>query len=78
MASATTPHTVAPPKPKSENTVTPSNNAFFGNRPLKKSTVSHIKDDFNPYKHGKVNDPNQTGMFEVSCYLLYATHRYGI
>ncbi|XP_006459522.1 hypothetical protein AGABI2DRAFT_201859 [Agaricus bisporus var. bisporus H97] len=59
MASATTSHSVASPKPKSESTVTTINNPFFGNKPLKKSAVSHIKDDFNPYKHGKVNDPSQ-------------------
>jgi hypothetical protein len=74
VASNTTPHNVAPSKPKLENTVTASNNPFFGNKPLKKNTVSHIKDDFNPYKHGKVNDPSQTGTLEVSCYLIYATH----
>lgn len=45
---------VGSPKPKPETT-----NPFFGIRSVKKSSVTHIKDDFNPFKHSKVAEPNQ-------------------
>ncbi|KXN84754.1 hypothetical protein AN958_12181 [Leucoagaricus sp. SymC.cos] len=61
---AITPTNVASPKPKAETpnstaTTPVVNNAFFGVRPIKKSTVTHIKDDFNPFKHGKVTEASQ-------------------
>jgi hypothetical protein len=40
--------------------VTP--NPFFGKQ-VKKASVVPIKDDFNPFKHGKVAEPAQTCTF---------------
>lgn len=36
-------------------------NAFFGNRPLKKAPAVHIKDDFNPFKQSKVAEASAVG-----------------
>ncbi|KAG6820949.1 hypothetical protein H0H93_009185 [Arthromyces matolae] len=47
----------ASPKPKSD--VVP--NPFFGTRPIKKSPPVNIKDDFNPFKNGKVVEPTTIG-----------------
>lgn len=30
-------------------------NPFFGNRVIKKGTPIHVKDEFNPFKHNKIN-----------------------
>ncbi|KAF5382099.1 hypothetical protein D9615_004336 [Tricholomella constricta] len=43
------------PKPKPETTPNP----FFGTRPIKKSQLVNIKDDFNPFKHNKVVEAAQ-------------------
>ncbi|KAF5391677.1 hypothetical protein D9757_002350 [Collybiopsis confluens] len=42
------------PKPKDAGPAPP--NPFFGSRPIKKSPPVNVKDDFNPFKHGKVVD----------------------
>ncbi|KIP05849.1 hypothetical protein PHLGIDRAFT_30736 [Phlebiopsis gigantea 11061_1 CR5-6] len=50
------------PKPKpSDASPTPQGppNPFFGTRPLKKTPPVHIKDDFNPFKYGKVAEAAQ-------------------
>ncbi|TRM64619.1 hypothetical protein BD626DRAFT_492463 [Schizophyllum amplum] len=47
---SSTPNGVAT-KPKPE-----APNPFFGARPLRKLPAVHLKDDFNPFKHGKVVD----------------------
>ncbi|KAF8638303.1 hypothetical protein AX17_002323 [Amanita inopinata Kibby_2008] len=48
----------ASPKPKTESApATP--NPFFGKQ-MKKTNIVPLKDDFNPFKHGKVNEPTQT------------------
>ncbi|KAG6813919.1 hypothetical protein H0H92_005768 [Tricholoma furcatifolium] len=44
----------ASPKPKPETAPNP----FFGARPIKKSPPVNIKDDFNPFKHGKIPEPS--------------------
>ncbi|KAF9048692.1 hypothetical protein BJ165DRAFT_1343003 [Panaeolus papilionaceus] len=63
-------HSVSPkPKHESQQPVTP--NAFFGNRPIKKSAPAHVKDDFNPFKHNKVVDASQ-----VSAMWPYSGKRY--
>ncbi|KAF8656196.1 hypothetical protein AX16_002633 [Volvariella volvacea WC 439] len=46
----------ASPKAKPETAPVPSTNLFFGPRPIKKTTV-HLKDEFNPFKSGKVPEP---------------------
>ncbi|KAF5359437.1 hypothetical protein D9756_003474 [Leucocoprinus leucothites] len=60
-ASSPTPTNVASPKSKADtpNSTATVNNPFFGVRPLKKSSVTHIKDDFNPFKSGKVLEAGQ-------------------
>ncbi|KAF9450887.1 hypothetical protein P691DRAFT_422938 [Macrolepiota fuliginosa MF-IS2] len=54
---STTTQNVASPKPKQPEPVV--HNPFFGVRPIKKSSVTHIKDDFSPFKNSKVAEPNQ-------------------
>ena len=58
-------------------------NPFFG-RSIKKSPPVHIKDDFNPFKHNKVVDASQVGMFSPpfllrnsSIYIFIQQRRYG-
>ncbi|KAF8626975.1 hypothetical protein AX15_004568 [Amanita polypyramis BW_CC] len=46
------------PKPKADSTPT-TPNPFFG-KLMKKNGVVSLKDDFNPFKHGKVAEPAQT------------------
>ncbi|KAK7050965.1 poly(A)-binding protein binding protein [Paramarasmius palmivorus] len=50
---------LASPKPKEAGPSPP--NPFFGTRPIKKSTPVNVKDDFNPFKTGKVPDPHTVG-----------------
>ncbi|KAG5734677.1 hypothetical protein E4T56_gene18681, partial [Termitomyces sp. T112] len=45
--------------PKSKPEATP--NPFFGARPIKKSPIVNIKDDFNPFKNGKNVEVSTTG-----------------
>lgn len=59
----------ASPKPKSETAPNP----FFGTRPIKRSPPVNIKDDFNPFKHGKVSEPSQ-----VSALWPYNGKRYAL
>ncbi|KAI3604541.1 pab1 binding protein [Moniliophthora roreri] len=47
------------PKPKEAGPVPP--NPFFGTRPIKKSPPVNVKDDFSPFKTGKVTDPHTVG-----------------
>ncbi|GBE88385.1 hypothetical protein BKA93DRAFT_768236 [Sparassis latifolia] len=60
-----TPSSSASPKTKpadSASSVSPvpaPPNPFFGTRTIKKTPPVHIKDDFNPFKHGKVPDAKQ-------------------
>ncbi|KAG6908340.1 hypothetical protein DXG01_005251 [Tephrocybe rancida] len=42
------------PKPRPETAPNP----FFGSRVIKKNPPVNIKDDFNPFKHGKVPEPS--------------------
>ncbi|KAH9917829.1 uncharacterized protein B0H18DRAFT_686712 [Fomitopsis serialis] len=55
----------ASPKVKAvESSASPTQgppNPFFGTRLPKKGAVVHIKEDFNPFKHHKVTEPNQVG-----------------
>ncbi|KAL0580956.1 poly(A)-binding protein binding protein [Marasmius crinis-equi] len=45
----------ASPKAKEAGPATP--NPFFGSRPVKKGPPVNVKDDFSPFKNGKVADP---------------------
>ncbi|KAF9479600.1 hypothetical protein BDN70DRAFT_932406 [Pholiota conissans] len=49
----------ASPKPKGSDSPSGAPNPFFGTRLVKKSTLVHLKDDFNPFKHNKVVDASQ-------------------
>jgi hypothetical protein len=49
----------ASPKPARESNAAP--HPFFGARSIKKSAPVNVKDDFNPFKHGKVADASQVG-----------------
>ncbi|TFK75248.1 hypothetical protein BDN72DRAFT_955246 [Pluteus cervinus] len=60
----------ASPKPKPES-ASPSSNAFFGTKPIKKNTPVNIKDDFNPFKHNKVPEASQ-----ISAMWPYSGKRY--
>lgn len=55
------------PKPKEPGTPNP----FFGNRVIKKGTPIHVKDEFNPFKHNKINKSS-----EVSQMWPYSGKRY--
>ena len=56
-------------------------NPFFGTRPIKKSPLVNIKDDFNPFKHNKVADAAQVGAFLLpsfwSSIYIFRQRRYG-
>jgi hypothetical protein len=47
----------------SEQTSPSTTNPFFGNRPIKKGAVVNVKDDFNPFKHGKVPETNTISQY---------------
>ncbi|PFH52983.1 hypothetical protein AMATHDRAFT_1711 [Amanita thiersii Skay4041] len=55
---STSNQSVPSPKVKAE-TVPTTPNPFFGKQ-IKKTNVVPLKDDFNPFKHGKVTEPSQT------------------
>lgn len=61
-AVVSTPTNVASPKLKTDT----GSNQFFGVRPPKRSSVTHIKDDFNPFKNGKSVEAGQVGSFLLS------------
>ncbi|PVG04455.1 hypothetical protein CPB86DRAFT_869117 [Serendipita vermifera] len=56
------PGATPPPKPKeaAKDTAAAAPNPFYGTRvPSKKTGSTHIKDDFNPFRHSKVVDASQ-------------------
>ncbi|KAJ3967566.1 hypothetical protein EV361DRAFT_929974 [Lentinula raphanica] len=57
--------------PKPKESVPNASNPFFGTRVIKKGPPVNVKDDFNPFKHGKVVEPST-----VSAIWPYTGKRY--